>query len=421
VVYNHLGPEGAYLTQFNPEHFADRHQTPWGRAINLDGPGSPMVRAFIIASAVQWVRDYHVDGLRVDATHTLVDDSPTPLVAELADVVRREAGRPVMVHAEDERNLVSLVDTRDRGGWGLDAVWADDFHHVVRRMIAGDTGGYYADFDGTAAELARTLETGWLYSGQPTRRTGRTRGTDPSQIPMRRFVTCLQNHDQIGNRAMGDRLHHRVPAEAWRAASVVLLTSPTTPLIFMGQEWAASTPFQYFTDLDPEFGRLVVDGRRREFAEFPEFADPAGRARIPDPQAPETFAASRLHWPERTTPGHAGVLALYRTLLALRLDHPALGASDETRCHATAPDTDSVVFERPDGDGSFWIAARLRGAGAVDLGPTGATGQPEQWRVVLTTEEASFTERPRPPDIERRAEGPIVRFARAGAVILKKE
>jgi maltooligosyltrehalose trehalohydrolase len=422
VVYNHLGPEGQYLTQFNPEYMTDRHDTPWGQAVNLDGPGSGMVRAFIVANAVHWVREYHVDGLRLDATHALVDESPVSIVQEIAAAVRNAARRHIVVHAEDHRNLAAIVEDPARGGWGLDAVWADDYHHVLRRMLAGDAHGYYADFEGTAVELARTLNQGWLFSGQPAPRTGKPRGTDPSALPMRSSVICVQNHDQIGNRAMGDRLHHAIAPEAWRAVSTLLLTSPMTPLLFMGQEWAASTPFQYFTDLQPELGRLVTEGRRKEFADFPEFSDPAARERIPDPQAPSTFEASRLRWAEREAPAHARVLALYRTLLALRLEHPAaLGASDEVAGMAFAPDEDTVVLRRA-GDGRvFWIVARLRGRGAVDLAavaheplPAGRDG----WAVALTTEDPAFAEPGQPPAIDWNSDGPAIRFERPGAVVL---
>jgi maltooligosyltrehalose trehalohydrolase len=423
AVYNHLGPEGQYLTQFNPGYMTDRHETPWGRAVNLDGPGCGKVREFILANAVHWVREYHVDGLRLDATHAIVDDSPVHIVQDIADATRRAAGRHILVHAEDERNLSAIVGDRARGGWGLDGVWADDYHHVLQRMLGGDAQGYYADFEGDARELARTLNQGWLFTGQRSRRTGKPRGTDASAIPMRRFVICLQNHDQIGNRAMGDRLHHSVAPETWRAASTLLLTSPMTPLLFMGQEWAASTPFLYFTDLEPDLGRLVTEGRRREFADFPGFSDPAARERIPDPQAPSTFEASRLRWEEREQPAHARVLALYRTLLALRLEHPgALGASDDVAGVAFAPDADSVIVRRSDEGAVFWIAARLRGAGVVDLASAVKDARPGdrgRWSVALTTEDPAFADPAQPPGIDWHPDGPAIRFHRPGAVILR--
>jgi maltooligosyltrehalose trehalohydrolase len=422
VVYNHLGPEGAYLKEFNPQFFTDRHATPWGGAVNLDGPGSAMVRRFINDNALHWIREYHVDGLRLDATHTLVEKDPGATLRELAQTVATASGRRVFLHAEDHRNLAAMVEDPARDGWGLDGVWADDFHHVMRRLLAGDCHGYFADFEGTTSELARTIQQGWLFTGQPSARLGRGRGTDASRVPMRRFVVCLQNHDQVGNRATGDRLHERVAPEAWRAASAVLLTVPMTPLVFMGQEWAAATPFQYFTDLEPGFGALVTEGRRREFTDFPEFSGRLASVRVPDPQAGATFTASRLRWEERDEPRHRTSLALYRALIRLRLDNRALGASDETSADAAAPDPDTLVMRRADGDDDvFWVVARLRGSGTVNLGTLAEAADPGAgWHVVLTTEEPLFALDPMPPLIDERA-GPSIRFHRPGAVILKKK
>jgi maltooligosyltrehalose trehalohydrolase len=419
VVYNHLGPEGAYLPEFNPDYFTERHDTPWGRAINVDGRGSPMVRRFLVENAVHWVDEYRVDGLRLDATHAIIDDSPVHIVAELASAVRAAASYPVVVHAEDHRNLAAIVEDVTTGGWGLDALWADDFHHVVRRLLAGDVHGYYADFAGTTGELARTLEEGWLFTGQFSPRLGEPRGTVASHLPMLRSVICLQNHDQIGNRARGDRLHHHIRPESWRAASTLLLTAPMTPLLFMGQEWAASTPFQYFTDLEPSLGRLVTAGRRTEFASFPEFSDPALREHIPDPQARTTFEHSRLDWAERAAAGHAEVLALYSRLLALRLEFPALGASLQPRARAWAPDDDTIVLQRTHDAGRFWVVTRLRGTGTVDLAR--ASGEHlgrDGWDLVLSTEEPQFASDSQPPVIDWHPEGPAVTFRRAGAIIL---
>ena len=415
VVYNHLGPEGAYLNEFNPDHLTDRYSTPWGDAVNLDGPGSEMVRRFLIDNAVHWIREYRFDGLRLDATHALIDESSaTPdghFVRELTDHARRAARHPIVVHAEDHRNLSDLIEPH---GWALDGVWADDFHHVVRCMVAGDTHGYYCDFTGSAEELARTIRQGWLFTGQLSKHLHEERGTDPSHVPMQRFVVCVQNHDQVGNRAMGDRLHHGVDAATWRAVSALLLTSPTTPLLFMGQEWAASTPFRYFTDLEPELGRLVTEGRRREFKDFPEFADPAARERIPDPQARETFESSQLRWDEREHAEHAPVLSLYKALLALRRERPALGASEEVIADARPLDEATVALRRTAADETYWIVARLKGAGTVDLGDAGAS---LRLTVVLSTEDREFAPDPHPLAVDGRQ----IRFERPAAVVLKEE
>jgi maltooligosyltrehalose trehalohydrolase len=317
------------------------------------------------------------------------------------------------VFGEDHRNLAALVESRDRGGWGLDGVWADDFHHVLRRMIAGDAQGYYEDYEGTCEELAATIRQGWLFTGQPSRHLGGPRGTDASAIPMRKFVVCLQNHDQIGNRATGDRLNHRVDAALLRAATAVLLTAPMTPLLFMGQEWAASTPFQFFTDLEPELGRLVTAGRRHEFRHFPEFADPAARERIPDPQARSTFDASRLDWNERDRDAHARTLALHTELLRLRGTHAALANSDALAGDADAIDGQSLVVRRGSGAGRFWIVACFAPGGhRVEL------PMDDRVRVVSSTEEDRFAADPQPPALDVRPGRVSIGFRRPGALIL---
>jgi maltooligosyltrehalose trehalohydrolase len=408
VVYNHLGPEGAWLPGFSPLFLTDRHETPWGRAVNLDADGSAVARELLIDNAVHWIREYHADGLRLDAIHALIDTGPRPFVAELAARVRTAAGRPVLIYAEDSRNLADILRPAAAGGWGLDGVWADDFHHIVRRMLAGDCHGYYRDFAGTAAELAETLRRGWFYIGQRSEHGGGPRGTDPFDIPLMKSVICVQNHDQIGNRALGERLHHEIEPAAWRAAVALLLTAPMTPLLFMGQEWAASSPFQFFTDFEPGLGARVAEGRRREFHDFPQFATPEGAARIPEPQADRTFEASRLRWEEQDVPEHAGSLALHRALLALRRARPSLAASGDTSCDAQAAGEDAVVVRRAGDKEDTLVVVRLRGAGAVPVGPCGET--------LLTTEDPAFAPDPKPVAIDRTS-GTII-FERPGAVLL---
>jgi maltooligosyltrehalose trehalohydrolase len=417
VVYNHLGPEGAYLPRFNPGYIADRHSTPWGGAVNLDGPGREVVRQFIIDNAVHWIREYRLDGLRLDATHALVDDSPAHLVAELTAAVRAAAAWPVVIHAEDHRNATSIVEPVTEGGWGADGIWADDFHHVVRRLLAGDVHGYYADFDGTTEELARTIRQGWLFTGQVSRHMNGPRGTDPSQVPMHRFVVCVQNHDQIGNRARGDRLHHTIDHASWRAASTLLLTVPMTPLLFMGQEWAVSSPFQYFTEMEPDLGRLVTEGRRREFREFPEFADPAARERIPDPQDATTFERSRLNWDERGSGVHVLTLALYRELLRLRRAHRALAASGELAGEAAALNEGAVLMWRHHADERFGVVAQLTGASTVPVENVGGHGGTPS--IVLSTEDGRFAPDPQPPHVDLGPDRATIGFRRPGAMIIR--
>ena len=422
AVYNHLGPEGAYLPHFSQEYLTDRHSSPWGRAVNLDGPGADVVRRFIIDNALHWLREYHLDGLRLDATHALVDDSERHIVDELVQTVRAAVSRPVFVHAEDHRNQAQMLERGPEGGWDLDGVWADDFHHVVRRMIAGDAHGYFADYSGTAQELATVIRQGWLFTGQHSTHMNHPRGTSPDRVPMYKFVVCLQNHDQVGNRATGDRVHEGIAPEAWRAASVVLLTAPMTPLLFMGQEWSASTPFTYFTDLEPALGKLVTEGRRTEFKAFPEFSAPGATERIPDPQATRTFEASRLRWDEQREGEHARVLALYRQLLSLRRRHDALAGSDDLAGEAVAPDDRTLIMRRAEDDETFWVVARFT-AGAVDLTEAAAAlGQDlrgARLEVVLDTEHAEFTADPQAIDVSSMPGATLVRFARAGAIVLK--
>jgi maltooligosyltrehalose trehalohydrolase len=418
VVYNHLGPEGAYLPVFNPQFLLPQRPTPWGGAVNLDGPGSAGVRRLIIDNAVHWIREYHLDGLRLDATHTLLDEGTVPFLREFSKVVRRASPRAIVLHAEDCRNLNEIVrDDTDRG-WEFDALWADDFHHSVRSMVAGDRHGYYADYNGTVGELVKTLQHGWLFAGEHSKHMQKSRGTDPSAVPMLRFIVCLQNHDQIGNRPFGERLHHQVDEATWRAASVLLLMAPMTPLLFMGQEWSAATPFQFFTDLEPGLGRLVTDGRRHEFRDFPDFAAAEARIRIPDPQADATFEASRLRWDEHDRDGHARTLALYRELLALRAREAALHASRALFQEAAALDEDTVFLRRVSEDACFHVVVRLRGAGTVDM-PSDGFAIDLRRDAVLTTEETRFVSDPHSIALSMVSGSCRIGFSRPGAIVMK--
>jgi maltooligosyltrehalose trehalohydrolase len=415
VVYNHLGPDGNYLGAFTAEYFTERHQTPWGAAVNLDGDAAGAVRGFLIENACRWLDEYHFDGLRLDATHALYDDSPRHFLAELTEEVRSAMGdRAVWLVAEDHRNLATMVRPIAEGGWGLDAVWADDLHHQIRCHVAGDRDGYYADYTGSTTDIATTIANGWFYTGQHSAHRGRPRGTDPCGLPPACFVVCVQNHDQIGNRAMGDRLHHQVDAATWRAVSTLLLLVPEIPLLFMGQEWAASAPFQYFTDHNAELGRLVTEGRRGEFRHFAAFADEARAAAIPDPQAASTFEHSRLDWDEIVHQPHAAVRRLYRALLKVRASLDPVSAG---QVEAVALDTHTVAIGRRSGGRPIVAVVRLSAAGPVEgleriLDDTG------DWQVMFSTEQAEFA--PEPVQLALRREGSSRRleFARPGAVLL---
>jgi maltooligosyltrehalose trehalohydrolase len=354
VVYNHFGPDGNYVRDFSPAYFTDRHHTPWGDAINFDGPGSEWVRKFVVDNALFWLHEYHADGLRLDATHAIVDESPAHILAELAQAARTSVGaeHPVVLIAETGENDVHYLKPVEEGGFGMDAVYADDFHHSLRRYLAGDDEGYYADYAGTLDEVARCIQQGWLYEGQPAPRSHKPRGTSARDRPAWQFLYVIQNHDQVGNRAFGERLHQQIGIERFAAASALLLFLPFTPMLLMGQEFGASTPFQFFTDHNAELGRLVTEGRRREFKAFSAFADPASRERIPDPQAELTFLNSKLRLNEAASPPGCDLQAWYQSLLRLRRSDPVL--KDQSREHLTAralgKDVLAVRRWLPDGD-----------------------------------------------------------------------
>ncbi len=417
VVYNHLGPDGAYANAFSGYYFTDRHSSPWGLGVNLDGPQSGPVRRFFIENALHWVNEYHLDGLRLDATHELRDDGDRHFLEELTTTLREHAERPVVVTAEDHRNLARLLAPAGDGGFGIDAVWADDFHHQVRVHAAGDREGYFADFSGSIDDIARTLQDGWFFSGQPSAVQGKPRGTDARSAGIEQFVICIQNHDQIGNRADGARLHHQIPPESYRALSALLLLVPETPLLFMGQDWAASSPFLFFTDHHAELGRLVTEGRREEFRSFAAFADPARRAAIPDPQAEETFTRSRLSWDERSRQPHAGTQRLYQRLLDLRRREEAFATRTRERCVVRPLDDHTIAVCHL--DAPLLIVARLSGGpGGVRLDVTGTAA------AIVSTEDADVVDDGEPIGVsDLRSDDPAngieIRFARPGAVVMR--
>ena len=325
VVYNHLGPSGNYLAEFGP-YFTDRYQTPWGTAVNLDGAGSDEVRAYIVENALHWLRDYHVDGLRLDAVHALTDTRAIHILEELSTAVDRlseQLGRPLALVAETDLNDPRIVTPRERGGLGVHAQWNDDFHHAVHSLLTGERHGYYVDF-GPIAALAKTLTRAYFHDGVWSTFRGRTHGrpVETGVLGGHRFLGFAQNHDQIGNRALGDRSGASLSPGRLRIAATLVLTSPFTPLIFMGEEWGASTPWQYFTDHpEPDLGEAIREGRVREFSRHGWTGD------VPDPQAPETFARSRLNWAETASEPYRSLLAWYRALIALRRHDPDLADS----------------------------------------------------------------------------------------------
>ncbi|MPY73952.1 MAG: malto-oligosyltrehalose trehalohydrolase [Alphaproteobacteria bacterium] len=316
VVYNHFGPDGNYLGLYAP-FFTERHATPWGAAIDFDGPASGAVREFFVQNALFWLEEYHMDGLRLDAVDTIADDSPKHILYELAERVRAQSagGRHVHLVLENDRN-----EARYLGDSRYDAQWNDDFHHALHCAVTGERNGYYADYAGdAAAHLGRTLTSGFAYQGEPSPfRGGRRRGEPSGRLPPTAFVGFIQNHDQVGNRAFGERIHALAAADALHAAIAILLLAPSPPLLFMGEEWRCDRPFLYFCDFADALADAVREGRRSEFARLDAFRDEAARARIPDPNDIETFRASVLDWSQLELPDGRACCGLYRRLLALR-------------------------------------------------------------------------------------------------------
>jgi maltooligosyltrehalose trehalohydrolase len=325
VVYNHLGPSGNYLPRYGP-YFSDRHTTPWGAGVNLDDDGSAEVRRWIVDNALMWLRDFHVDALRLDAVHALVDDSPVHVLTQLArevDALSTAVRRPLSLIAESDLNQPATVTPVECGGLGMTAQWSDDFHHALHALLTGEGQGYYGDFAADPwSALRRTLTGAYFHAGTHSSFRGVDWGApvDTARVPAWRFLGYAQTHDQVGNRAVGDRLSSSLSPGAARVAAALVLTSPFTPMLFMGEEWSASTPWQYFTSHEePELAEAVRAGRRREFAAHGWAAED-----VPDPQSEETVAASTLDWDELGDPAHAGMLGWYRDLIALRRAEPWL-------------------------------------------------------------------------------------------------
>jgi maltooligosyltrehalose trehalohydrolase len=325
VVYNHLGPEGNYVAVFGP-YFTARYRTPWGEAINFDDAESDEVRDWVTENAAYWIREFHVDALRLDAVHAIYDASPVHILAAIAEAAHdaaEAAGRHALVIAESDQNDARLVRPPERGGLGLDGVWSDDFHHAVHVALTGERDGYYVDFAGVDP-IAKALRDRFVYDGRRSPFRRRRQGAPATDVPRERFVVCVQNHDQIGNRALGERLTTLVPPPAQRLAAALLLLSPYVPLLFMGEEYGETNPFLYFVSHgDPALVEAVRRGRREEFASF------AWSGEVPDPQDEETFRRSRLDRTRLDDPAHAARLRLHRELLALRRTLPALRIGSE--------------------------------------------------------------------------------------------
>jgi maltooligosyltrehalose trehalohydrolase len=375
VVYNHLGNEGNYLRLFGP-YFTDRHKTPWGEAINYDQECCQAVRDYVVENALYWIREYHIDGLRLDAVQTILDDSPRHILAEIAEnatLLGRELGRRVCMVAETDRNEEKIVRPRARGGYGFDALWSDDFQHAVHAFFTGERVGYYQDF-GRPEQIVRALKEGFVFQGQPFQYwSGLPRGTPAQDLPAPAHVFCLQNHDLVGNRPGGKRMTALIPFGARLLVAALLLLAPQTPLLFMGQEYDEQNPFLFFADYgDPVLQEAVREGRRKELAELGFHFET-----LPDPQAPTTFERSRLNW--SLAHGDNRMLAWYRSLLELRKMYVVTG---ERTC--TAKLTDGVIgMQVPAEQATLRVFARIQGSAVL---PDPGAG----WQRALTAEADGF-------------------------------
>jgi maltooligosyltrehalose trehalohydrolase len=383
VVYNHLGPEGNYLAEFGP-YFTDRYRTPWGQAVNYDGEGSRDVRHFFIANAQYWIREYHIDGLRLDAIHGIFDASAVHILRELNDTVQRLArrlGRIVPVVAESDLNDRRVIDPVRKNGYGLAGQWNDDFHHCLYTLLTGERNGYYADF-GSLKQLAKAYTDGFVYDGQYSSFRGHPHGTPTTDVPADKFIVCAQNHDQVGNRARGERLYHLVDFEALKLAASAVLLAPYVPLLFMGEEYGERAPFLFFTDFgDPTLRDAVSRGRREEFEAF------GWTGEIPDPQDPSSFTRSKLNWGLQTQKPHCWLWQYYRALLALRREHPVLGAVGKRHLDLQEAGERTLLLHRHGPRGS---AALL----VLHFAPEACTFRlrlpPGPWRRLIDTAEERF-------------------------------
>ncbi|MBA3034511.1 MAG: malto-oligosyltrehalose trehalohydrolase [Gammaproteobacteria bacterium] len=400
VVYNHFGPEGNYLHAYAPDFFNPRHATPWGAAINFDGPGARTVRDFFIHNALYWLEEYHLDGLRLDAIHAICDDSSPDIVEELGAAVRNGPGRERQVHIvlENDRNAAHYLARDESRRWrDGTAQWNDDIHHTFHVLASGEIDGYYADYAAAPAhQLGRCLTEGFAFQNDPSPfRNGELRGESSKHLPPTAFINFLQTHDQIGNRAFGERLCHLATPAAMEAVTAVLLLAPQTPMLFMGEEFAAEQPFLFFCDFGPELARAVTEGRRREFAQFTRFANPAARERIPDPNAVATFATCVLDWNAIEKEPHRSVLTLHRQLLALRRQWivPRLAGMDNGQPKLEMLAERALAVHWHFGDGS-------RLSLCANLGNSAATAAPASGTRLFATanlDDAALASGQRPP------------------------
>jgi len=372
VVYNHFGPDGNLLPTYAPQSFTNRHETPWGDAVNFDSAGSAFVREFVVQNALYWLEEFHCDGLRLDAVHAIHDDSETHILTALAERVRTGTPRPVHLIIENERNQATRL-SRDPRGEPLEytAQWNDDIHHVLHTAATGERHGYYIDFANDPRKLGRALAEGFAFQGETMTFTGASRGEPSKSLPPTAFVSFIQNHDQIGNRPFGDRIHFGVSTAVVRAIASIYLLAPQIPMLFMGEEWACSSPFPFFCDFAGELGQAVNTSRQDEFVDSPEVD---GReASIPDPQEESTFDSAKLDWDEMRRGPHADTLRWYGRILAARKrDVLPFLAQSRSACYQVR--ADGPVTVRYAGDrGDLVLVANLSDRPAQDVGREGRT------------------------------------------------
>ena len=395
VVYNHFGPEGNYLHAYAPQFFTNRHRTPWGDAINFDGPDSRVVRDFFVHNALYWLEEYHFDGLRFDAVHSIVDDSTPDILTELAQTVRERIGQQRFVHLilENADNRARYLRRNQQGAVELyDAQWNDDIHHAVHVLLTGESDGYYSDYAGNpVCHLCRCLTEGFAYQGDYSEFHAAVRGEASKDLPPSAFISFLQNHDQIGNRAYGERIRQLAAPDPLKATMEILLLAPQTPMLFMGEEFGATTPFYFFCDFHGDLAAAVTNGRRNEFARFEKFNSSGSRESIPDPNAEATFKKSKVDWESLHNKTHVDWLNLYKELLAIRKTKivPHLGASRRMQCSASLESRSLAV------DWVFEDGGRLELR--ANLGPESLKSFEYSGKLIYRSDCDPLKDRPLPP------------------------
>jgi maltooligosyltrehalose trehalohydrolase len=395
VVYNHLGPDGNYLRSFSPHYFSQK-STEWGEALNYDGPQSASVRELFAENAAYWVSEFHIDGLRLDATQSIYDESEDHILADLTRRARAAAGgRSILVVAENEAQQARLVRPQVSGGYGLDGLWNDDFHHSALVALTGRNEAYYTDYLGSPQELIASAKFGYLFQGQWYQWQKKRRGTSTRGIPPRAFVAYLENHDQVANSCTGERVWRQTTPGRYRAMTAYLLLGPWTPLLFQGQEWGTTAPFSFFADHNPDLRAMVRKGRAEFLSQFRRCATPESRDQMLDPGMPETVSACRLDWSEPARPMHQRTLALHRDLLALRRSDPVIAAQGEHGVHidgaALGPECFLLRHATPAGDDRLLVVNLGRD---LDLRPAPepllAPPDSKRWSVLWSSESSRY-------------------------------